>query len=113
MKKTDQIASVAVVAVMLFAAMYVIFPAAAQARSAVAVEDAKFDTANSIKDNLTTYIGKDVVIHLRSGKTFQGYVKSIGDHLIHMEKLSSREFYDVLIRIEDITAIEAKFREMK
>jgi small nuclear ribonucleoprotein (snRNP)-like protein len=113
MKRTDQITSVAVVAVMLFAAMFAICPAAAQARSAVAVEGAKFETTSSIKDNLKTYIGKDVVIHLRSGKTIQGYLKSVGDHLLHVEKLSGRDFYDALVRIEDITAIEAKFKEMK
>ncbi len=113
MKRTDQITSVAVVAVVLFAARFAIYPAAAQARSAVAVEGAKFETASSIKDNLKTYIGKDIVIHLRSGKTIQGYLKSVGDHLLHVEKLSGRDFYDALVRIEDITAIEAKFKEMK
>lgn len=113
MKRTDQITSVAVVAVMLFAAMFAIYPTAVQARSAVAVEGAKFETDSSIKDNLKTYIGKDVVIHLRSGKTIQGYLKSVGDHLLHVEKLSGRDFYDALVRIEDITAIEAKFKEMK
>ncbi|PKN33823.1 MAG: hypothetical protein CVU61_11955 [Deltaproteobacteria bacterium HGW-Deltaproteobacteria-19] len=113
MKRTDWIASVAVAAFMLFAAMFVLFPEVAQARAVVAVEGAKFDTAFSIKDNLNTYVGKEVVIHLRSGKSFQGYVKSVGEHLIHLEKLSGRDFYNALIRIEDITAIEARFREMK
>jgi len=54
-----------------------------------------------------------VVIYLRSGKYFQGHVKAIGDHLIHLEKIAGKDFYDALIRIEDITAIEAKFRDMK
>lgn len=105
--------AVTIAVIMLFGIVFVISPAAAQARSAVAVEGAKFDTAGSMKDNLKTFIGKDVVIHLRSGKTLQGYLKSIGDHLIHLEKLAGRDFYDTLIRIEEITAIEAKFREMK
>jgi hypothetical protein len=113
MKRADRIALAAVAAVVLFAAMFVICPVAAQARSAVAVEGAKFDTAGTIKDNLKIYVGKDVVIHLRSGKSVQGYVESIGDHLIHVEKLTGRDFYDALIRIEDITAFEARFRELK
>jgi small nuclear ribonucleoprotein (snRNP)-like protein len=112
MKQATQSTLVAVAVFLLFAILFVI-PPAAQAKSAVAMEDAKFDTASSIKDNLKTYVGKDVVIHLRSGKSLQGYVKAIGDHLVHLEKLSGRDFYDTLIRIEDITAIEAKFRELK
>lgn len=113
MKSVAQSTLVAVMVIMLFAAIYFISPGTAQARSAVAIESAKFDTASSIKDNLKIYIGKDVVVHLRSGKSFQGYVKAIGDHMIHMEKLSGKDFYDALIRIEDITAFEAKFRDLK
>lgn len=114
MNKTAQITAGAVAVIMLFAAMLFIFPAAAQARSVTAVEGAKFDTGSSLKDNLKIYVGKDAVIHLRSGKSFQGYIKAVGDHLIHVEKLAGgRDYYDALIRIEDITAIETKFREVK
>ena len=114
MKRSTQVSLLAALAVMLFAGLLVTYPAAAQTRAATAVEGAKFDTGSSIKDNLKIYIGKDMVIHLRSGKSIQGYVKTVGDHLIHLEKLASgRDFYDALIRIEDIIAIEARFREMK
>jgi len=112
MKRVIRTVSAAVAAVMLFAS-FIIFPTVAQARSVAPVEDAKFDVASTIKDNLKFYVGKDVVIYLSSGKSFQGYVKSIGDHLMHVEKLSGKDFYDVLIRIEDISAIEAKFRDLK
>jgi hypothetical protein len=43
----------------------------------------------------------------------QGYVKSVGSGLLHLEKLAGKDFYDALLRIEDISAIEAKFRDMK
>ena len=113
MKKITKSASVAVLAVILFVAISFYFPAAAQAKSVVALEGANFNVSSSMKDNLKVYVGKDVLVHLRSGKTFQGYVKSVGDNFVHLEKLSGREFYDALIRIEDISAIEAKFRDMK
>ncbi len=87
--------------------------AGAQAKSATPIEGVKFDTQNSLGDNLKFFTGKDVYVHLRSGKTFQGYVKSVGDHFVHLEKLAGREFFDVLIRIEDISAVEARFRELK
>ena len=89
------------------------FQAHAQAKAVTPLEGAKFDTAASLADNLKTYAGKDVIVHLRSGKTIQGYVKSVGNGLLHLEKLAGRDFYDALIRMEDISAIEAKFRDMK
>lgn len=93
--------------------MFLFYQREAQARTLTPVEGAVFDTAGSLADNLKAYAGKDIIVHLRSGKTIQGYVKSIGNGLLHVEKLSGRDFYDALIRIEDISAIEAKFRDMK
>jgi len=113
MKRTIKIVSGAVLAMFLFVAIFIISPSVAQAGPAVPVQGAKFEVSFSINDNLKAYIGKDVLIHLRSGKTFQGYVKAVGDHFVHVEKLAGRDFYDALIRIEDISAIEAKFRDMK
>jgi small nuclear ribonucleoprotein (snRNP)-like protein len=113
MKRATIILSGAVLAVFLFTAIFIISTAAAQTRSATAVPGAKFEVSFSMKENLKAYIGKDVLIHLRSGHTFQGYVKAVGDQVVHLEKLSGRDFYDALIRIDDISAIEAKFREMK
>ena len=88
--------------------------AAAEAKKPTPVEGAKFDTSFTLKENLKTFMGKDVYVHLNSGKTIQGYVKSVGDHFVHLEKLAGgRDFYDALVRMEDISAIEARFREMK
>lgn len=112
MKRSYQILSAVILAFLLFAVLHITGPAAA-ARSAVAIEGARFETAASIKDNLQAWMGKDVLIHLRSGKTLQGYVKSVGEHLVHLEKISGRDFYDALIRMEDITAVEGRFREMR
>jgi hypothetical protein len=89
------------------------FPSESQARSVVPIEGAKFDTSWSLADNLKGYTGKDVVVHLKSGDTLQGYVKAVGNNLVHLEKLAGKDFYDALIRIEEISAMEAKFREMK
>lgn len=57
------------------------------------------------------YKGGEVVVHLNSGKTLQGYVEAAGTHLLHLEKLAGgRDYYDALIRIQDISAIEARAR---
>jgi hypothetical protein len=88
--------------------------AGAEGKKATPVEGARFDTSFSLKENLSVFQGKDVHLLLRSGQTVQGYVKSVGDHFVHLERLAGgRDFYDALVRMEDISAVEAKFREMK
>lgn len=87
--------------------------APAQQKTVTALEGAKFDTGASLSDNIKTFAGKDMLVHLSSGKTVQGYVRSVGNGLLHLEKLTGKDFYDALIRIEDISAIEVKFRDMK
>jgi len=104
-----------VLAVMVSVGMSVLFQTDAQAqqKKPTALEGVKFDTGASLADNIKGFAGKNVLVHLRSGKTVEGYVKSVSNTLLHIEKLAGRDFYDALIRIEDISAIEAKFRDMK
>jgi hypothetical protein len=113
MKRRVRFALLAGLAVVLCWGISLFSQAHAQAKAVKTLEGAKFNTAESLADNLKTYAGKDVIVHLRSGKTFQGYVKSVGTGLLHLEKLAGRDFYDALIRIEDISAIETKFRDLK
>lgn len=115
MKGKTRCAVLFVVMLALCWGMSIFFVAGAQAqqKKATDLEGVKFDTAASLADNIKTFVGKDIFIHLRSGKTVQGYVKSIGNGLLHLEKLAGKDFYDALIKIEDISAIECKFRELK
>jgi hypothetical protein len=87
--------------------------AAAEGKKPTPVEGAKFDTSFTMKDNLNVFLGKDVQLLLRSGQTVQGYVKAVGDQFIHLERLAGKDFYDALVRMDDISAVEARFREMK
>jgi len=103
----------AAIALLFVSAPHLSDVAGAEGRKASQVEGASFDTSFALKDNLKTFTGKEVYVHLRSGKTLQGYVKSVGDHFLHLEKLSGRDFYDALVRIDDISAIEARFRDIK
>ena len=115
MKRKDRVALLVVLTVVMCWGMslFLVEEAQAQQKKVTDLEGVRFDTAASLADNIKNFSGKDVFVHLRSGKTVQGYVKSVGNGLIHLEKLSGRDFYDALIRTEDISAIEAKFRDMK
>jgi hypothetical protein len=73
-------------------------------------ETPQFNPAFSIADNLAGLKGRTATVHLASGQTITGVVKEIGDHLVHLEKIAQREFFDAVIRIEAISAVEARVR---
>ena len=112
MKRAKRLGSMGVILVILFSAMFLTTPRDGVAQ-VVSQEGVRFDVFQSMKDNLKIFIGKNIYISLRSGKTYQGILKSVGDHFIHLEKLSEKNFFDALIRIDDISAIEAQFRGYK
>ena len=47
-------------------------------------------------------------LHLRSGQSFGGYVGSLGQHTVLLTQLTGREFFDALIRVDEIAVIEAR-----
>jgi small nuclear ribonucleoprotein (snRNP)-like protein len=112
MKKAKMVSSAGIVLFLLIFAASVTLPATVEAQ-VVPFQGVNFDVFDTLKGNLKMFIGKDVYVHLRSGNTYRGFLKSVGDHFIHLEKIASRDFFDALIRIEDIAAIEVQFRGQK
>lgn len=76
----------------------------------VGVEGVNYNVNASMADNLKSLTGKRIVVTLNSGKAFTGNVKEIGNHLVHLEKLEGKEYFDALILIQDISAIDTRFR---
>lgn len=113
MGRLSRMGMMMVIALLVASMQAISVNAGAEGKKATQVEGAKFDVSFPLKENLNTFQGKDVHVLLRSGQTIQGYVKSVGDHFLHLEKLAGRDFYDALVRIDDISAVEARFREMK
>jgi len=58
-----------------------------------------------MKEILTSYEGKRVAIRLDGGEELEGIVTTVGDQLVHFSKLSKRDFYDAVIRIDKINAV--------
>jgi hypothetical protein len=73
-------------------------------------EYVQFNAAIPLADNLMAFKGKTVTVSLSSGQTMTGIVKDVKDHLLHLEKLSQKDFYDAIIRLELISAVEARVR---
>ena len=114
MKRVKMLSSVGVILAILFSVAVLTLPAEAEAQAkVVAIEGMKYQVGASMQDNLKSLVGKKVYVALASGKTFAGFVKEVGNHFMHLEKLEGKDFFDALIRIEDISAIDAKFRNFE
>ena len=101
---------------MLILIMVILLAISVQAlakQNIVAVEGASFTINASMSQNLQSFIGKTITVTLDSGKVISGTVKSVGDHMLHLEKLSGKEYYDALIRIENIGAFDSRFRAIQ
>jgi small nuclear ribonucleoprotein (snRNP)-like protein len=81
--------------------------------SQIFAEEAKFDltTGAGIKDILKDQTGKRVSIRLDAGEEMEGTVTKVGDQLVHISKLSRRDFYDAVVRIDKISAVILKVRD--
>ncbi len=58
-----------------------------------------------MKEILVGYEGKRIALRLESGEELEGTLVTVGDQLIHLAKLSKRDFYDAVIRIDKINAV--------
>nr|HIL75341.1 hypothetical protein [Rhodospirillales bacterium] len=79
----------------------------------VPIDGVNYSVSSTLIDNLKTLQGRKVTLTLNSGKDITGIIKEISDHLLHIEKLERKEFYDSLVHTKDISAVETRFREMK
>ncbi len=68
-----------------------------------------YNVGHTLAQNLQTLVGKRVTVHLLSGDTLTGTVKAVNGNLLHLEKLERKDFFDALLRIRDISAIETRF----
>ncbi len=115
MKKSKLAGSVGLVlSTLLCAAMLIFLTQSAQAKTKVAaIEGMKYNINSSMTDNLRALIGKKIYVNLDSGKSYAGIVREVGNHLIHLEKLEGKEYFDALIRIENVDSINTMFRKIQ
>ena len=64
----------------------------------------------SLKDNLASNIGKRVSLMISAGESVEGTIEKVGDHFVLMSKLSGKEFYDALVRIDEVKAVVFRAR---
>lgn len=93
-------------AVLIPAVCMGILPAAAGAE-----EPYQLKQASVIKEVLFDHAGRKVSVRLDSGEELTGTVTKVGDHLVHVSRLSGRDFYDAVIRIDRVSAVIFRARE--
>jgi len=75
-------------------------------------DEAKFGIKGSdtIKNVLEGYTGKMVIVRLNSGAELQGIVTKVGNVVVHLSKISTRDYYDAVVKIDTISAVLVKVR---
>lgn len=76
----------------------------------VPLDGISYNAQASMMDNLRVLTGKRVTLVLGSGKVMTGTVTEVGQHSLHLEKLQGKEYFDALIKIDSIEAMETRFR---
>ncbi|MEO6027632.1 MAG: hypothetical protein ABIR79_12260 [Candidatus Binatia bacterium] len=87
--------------------------AAAMLVATVAVagaDEAGLSTAGTMRDALGTLAGKDVEVVLSNGKSYRGKVGSVGNETVLVTQIAGKEFYDVLIELDEVAAVEVRVR---
>ncbi len=65
----------------------------------------------TIGEVLSEYTGKRVVLRLASGDEIEETVTIVGNSLLHLAKLSGKEFYDAVVSIGKISSVRMRVRE--
>ena len=69
---------------------------------------------NATIKNILNSINKKGIstqIHMKSGKNFTGKIQTIGLNFVVLEESGRKSFFDAIIHIKDISAIEIQTRE--
>lgn len=97
-------------AFVLGAALAISFSSPIMAEPSQPADAPVFSTGTTLADNLKSLTGKRVTIHLKSGTLLSGTVRVTSDHLLHLEKLEGKDYFDALILLQEIAAIDTRAR---
>lgn len=70
----------------------------------------KLKPSETMREVLAEYSGKLVALRLESGEEIEGTVTLVGNSLVHISKLTGKEFYDAIVSIDKISAVRMRTR---
>jgi hypothetical protein len=66
--------------------------------------------AATVKDVLVENTGKRVTLQMAGSERLEGTVSKVGDHVVHIARLRSKEFFDAVVSIDRINAVVFRTR---
>ena len=80
--------------------------------TAAVAQEAKMSIVNedTIRTVLTKQVGKQVTLKLDSGEELGGVVRTVGEHVVHVEKISGKEFFDAIVDLDEVAAVILRVR---
>ena len=87
-------------------------PMKAQEKPAAQVATAvRFEEQDSVSSLLKRHEGRVVKLRLAgSGEEITGKVQKVGKELVHLSEVAGREFYDALVRVDQVSAVVVQAR---
>ncbi len=79
--------------------------------SAAEVKKLEVRDTDQIRDILTRNVGTPAKVSLRSGVELSGKVSRVHTQLVVISELAGREFFDAVVRIEEISAVIMQARD--
>jgi hypothetical protein len=68
-------------------------------------------TAGSMREALSKLgEGREVELVLSNGKSYRGKLGSVGTETVIVTQIAGKEFYDVLIELDEVAAVELRVR---
>ncbi len=95
---------------MIFGAVIIIVGVILSQSFVIAEERSEFNAFVSIKENLLVSVGKRISVRTESGDTIDGTIAKVGDHNVHISKLTGKDFYDAIVRIDKIESLTFRAR---
>ncbi len=69
-------------------------------------------TAGGVREALSKLgEGRDVEVVLNNGKSYHGKIASVGNETVLLTQIAGKEFYDVLIELDSVAAVELRVRD--
>ncbi|MDX2167145.1 MAG: hypothetical protein SF182_08785 [Deltaproteobacteria bacterium] len=71
------------------------------------------DAKGSLRDNLAALVGfkKPVTVVLQNGQSYRAQVAAVGDAVVVLTAPSQKEFYDVVVPLAQVAAVEVPVRQ--
>jgi sRNA-binding regulator protein Hfq len=74
-------------------------------------DDAATFPSGGVAEALRARVGKPVTLHLTSGTQIGGTVAEVRDQTVVLKSLTGREFFDALVVLEAVAAVEVRARD--